>query len=137
MTKHITEQETLYKKLVTNLICGKDISFKEKNFLLFNFLNQSEFYYDVFCDSVYLFMTNDSLETFSLDDSGYARFNFGKLDNCFVGLDLLVREDIVDSEEDIIIYINLALKRLERRLYDKSYSYGFVSNNRINNRNFI
>ena len=126
MTKHMTEQELLYKKLVTNLICVKDVPSKEKNFLLYNFLNQSEYYYDVFCDSIYILMTDDSVETLSLDDTGYARFNFVRLDDFFVGFELLSKKDIASPEDDVVVYINLALERLRNRLYEKSCPFKSV-----------
>lgn len=129
MTKHITEQEMLYKKLVSKLILNNEVSLKEKEFRLFNFLNQSDFYYDVFCESVYQLMTNDSVETISLDDTGYPRVGFICLDDYYVGFELLSKNDIESAEDDIIIYVNLALERLQYRLSMGKFSFQKIAEN--------
>lgn len=128
MTKNLTEQELLFNRLVSELITYKNISNEEKQVSLLNFLSQSEFYYDVFCESVYILMTNDSIDTLSIDNTGYSRFDIIVLnDDNFVGFELLTKEDIVSVNDDIIVYIDLALKRLQTRLLKTSWQKGLNS----------
>lgn len=128
MTKNLTEQELLFNRLVSELITYKNISIEEKQVSLLNFLSQSEFYYDVFCESVYILMTNDSIDTLSIDNTGYSRFDIIVLnDDNFVGFELLTKEDIVSVNDDIIVYIDLALKRLQTRLLKTSWQKGLNS----------
>lgn len=111
----MSTQEKLFKVLVSELICTKmDLSEERENRLI-NFYNQAEYYYDTFCEAVYLLMTNDNIETISLDDFGYAHFNHIG-DNNLIGHALLSKEDIINPSDDIILYIKLALRRLEARL---------------------
>lgn len=117
MVKSDSRQELLFKTLVTDLIRCKDIRMKEKEYRLVNFWNQPEFYYDVFCESIYMLMTDDSVDTLSIDDSGYSRFDIIVLaDDFYPGFELLTKEDIRPDVDDLIVYVDIALSRLRNRL---------------------
>lgn len=117
MVKSLTAQELLYRSLVTKLICCGKLSDKEKNFRLANFWNQAEYFYDIFCESAYIMMTDDTVDALSIDDSGYARFDIIVLnDDFYVGFELLSKDDIQPDVDDVIVYIDLALSRLDSRL---------------------
>ena len=112
----MSTQEMRFKALVSELICCKmDVS-KERENRLLNFYNHAEFYYDAFCESVYMLTTRNNVDTISLDDFGYTHFNYINNDN-ILGYALLTKEDVVSPCDDIITYIELALKRLESRLH--------------------
>lgn len=110
----MSKQEMLYKTLVSKLICNKVTSSEEREKRLFTFYNQSEFYYDVFCESVYMLMTRNSVNTIYLDEFGYTHFEFPN--DKIVGYELLSKEDIISYNDDIILYIELALTRLQNQL---------------------
>lgn len=112
----MSTEEKWFKALVSELICYKMDLSEERERRLLNFHNQAEFYYDVFCESIYILSTRNDVETLSLDDFGYTQFNYINNDNIF-GYALLSKEDIRNSNDDIILYINLALGRLEKRLH--------------------
>lgn len=120
MSKSLTNYELLFKTLVSDLIRSKDFHTGEKEHRLINFWNQSEFYYDVFCESIYLLMTEDSVDTLSIDDVGYSRFDVIVLsDDFFPGFELLTKADIRPDVDDLIVYVDLALSRLENRVKSK------------------
>lgn len=110
----MSTQEMRFKVLVSEMICSKmDVS-EEREKRLLNFYNNAEFYYDNFCESVYMLMTNNNVNNLSLDDFGYTHFDYIK--NNSIGYALLSKVDITNPSDDIIVYIELALKRLEARL---------------------
>ena len=117
MSKSLTNHELRFKTLVSDLIRCKDFHAREKENRLINFWNQSEFYYDVFCESIYMLMTDDSVDTLSIDDVGYSRFDVIVLsDDFFPGFELLTKEDIHPDVDDLIFYVDIALKRLDSRI---------------------
>lgn len=117
MSKPLTNHETSFRTLVSDLIRCKDISVKEKDFRLLNFWNQSEFYYDIFCESIYMLMTDASIDSLSIDDSGYARFDIIVLsDDFYPGFELLTQNDIRSDVDDLIYYVDIALSRLGNRI---------------------
>ena len=112
----MSTQEMRFKALVSEMICCKlDLS-EEREKRLLNFYNHAEFYYEVFCESVYILQTRNNVDSLSLDDFGYTHFNYINTDK-LLGYALLTKEDIVNQNDDIILYIELALKRLEARLH--------------------
>ena len=117
MSKPLSRQERQFRTLVSDLIRCKDIRAKEKEYRLINFWNQSEYYYDVFCESIHMLMTDDSIDTLSIDDGGYTCFDIIVLaDDYYPGYELLTKEDIQAEVDDIIIYIDIALSRLDTRI---------------------
>ena len=63
-----TEEEKAFIKLFTRLICSKSAFEQEKERKMLEFITNSEFYYDVLCEGVYSVMTDDGVETLSLDE---------------------------------------------------------------------
>lgn len=110
----MSKQELLFKTLVSKLICKKVNSPEEQEKQLFEFYNQADFYYEVFCESIYMLMTRNSVNTIFMDEFGDTHLGYSN-DN-IVGYELLCNEDIEDSNDDIIKYIQLALDRLQYRL---------------------
>ena len=110
----MSKQEILFKTLVSNLICSKVASVEEREKRLLTFYSQAELYYDVFCDSVYMLTTNPNVNSLFLDEFGYTHFECSN-DKFFV-CELLRKEDIIGCNDDIILYIDLALGRLQYRL---------------------
>lgn len=117
MSKPLTNHEIRFRTLVSDLIRCKDTRARDKEHRLINFWNQSEFYYDVFCESIYMLMTDSSVDALSIDDAGYARFDIIVLaDDFFPGFELLTKEDIRPDVDDLIVYVDLALSRLDSRI---------------------
>ena len=117
MSKPLTRQETIFRTVVSDLIRCKDIRMKEKEYRLMNFWNQAEFYYDVFCESIYMLMTDTDVDALSIDDAGYTRFDIIVLaDDYYPGFELLTRDDIRSDVDDLIYYVDIALKRLDSRI---------------------
>lgn len=115
----MSAEEKWFKALVTELICYKlDLS-EEREQRLLGFHNQAEFYYGLFCESIYMLSVKNDIETISLDDFGYTHFNYINHDN-IVGYALLSEDDINQPVEDIILYIRMALERLDKRLHGSS-----------------
>lgn len=112
-------QEMRFKALISELICYKMDLSEEREKRLINFHNNAEFYYDVFCESVHILLTRNTVETVSLDNFGYTHFNYINNDN-ILGYALLTKDDVVNPSDDIVTYIELALKRLEKRLHGAS-----------------
>ncbi len=111
----MTAQEKMFKVLVSELICNKIDFSAEREKRLMTFYNHAEYYYEVFCESIHILVTNHDVTSISLDDYGFTRF--GYIDNdTIIGYNLLSREDIVDASRDIIFYVELALARLQKRL---------------------
>lgn len=117
MSKPFTNQEMMFRALVSELIRHKDVPEQDKEYRLVNFWNQPEFYYDVFCESIYILMIDDSIDSLSIDDSGYTRSDIIVLaDDYFPGFELLSKEDMRDDVDDLIVYVDIALSRLSHRL---------------------
>lgn len=126
MSKPLTKHETRFRTLVSDLIRCKEIRVRDKEHRLINFWNQSEFYYEVFCESIYLLMTDDSIDALSIDDAGYTRSDIIVLaDDYFPGFEILTKEDICSDVDDLIVYVDLALSRLDSRIQNirKANSY--------------
>lgn len=111
----MSTQEQLFKTLVSKMICKKMPCSEERESHLLAFYGQSEFFYDMFCEAVYTLMSTNNISTISLDDFGLVRFDAAG-DTCGVGQGLLQLKDITDSGDDIIVYVDLALSRLQNRL---------------------
>lgn len=110
----MSKQEFLFKSLISKLICSKVASAEEREKRLLAFHGQSELYYDVFCDSIYILATNPNANSIFLDEFGYTHFECSN-PNVFV-YELLRKEDIISCNDDIILYVDLALGRLQCRL---------------------
>lgn len=111
-----TEEELAFIKLFSRLICTKSAFNSEKERQLFEFIINSEFYYDVLCEAIYSVMTDDGVETLSLDDKGYARLNLFSPIGFDSGFELLSKDDVSNPHDDVIVYVNLVLKRLMQRV---------------------
>lgn len=117
MSKPLTNQEALFRALVSDLIRCKDIRAKEREHRLVNFWNQADYYYDIFCESIYMLMTDDSVDALSIDDAGYSRFDIIVLnDDFYPGFELLTKDDIRSDVDDLIYYVEIALSRLDSRI---------------------
>lgn len=111
----MSTQEKLFTSLVSKLICKK-VSFPaEREKQLISFYNLKELHYDNFCESVYILMSTNNISTISLDDFGYTRHDT-LADANGIGYELLSKEDISSPYDDVIVYIELGLKRLQERL---------------------
>ncbi len=110
----MSKQERMFNRLVYEMICYKAKSKDEKEKRLFNFFSQSEFHYDVFCDSVYILMTKNNNNTIFLDEFGHTHFDY--INDSVFAYELLCSKDIEGYNDDIIKYIDLALFRLENRI---------------------
>lgn len=111
----MSTQEKLFKTLVSKMICKTRPCSEEREQRLLAFYNQSEFLYDVFCESVYTLVTTNNIGSISLDDFGCTRFDSAG-DECGAGQTLLSQKDVMASCDDIIAYVDLALNRLQNRL---------------------
>ena len=111
----MSTQEKLFKTLVSKMICNKSPETNGREHRLLDFYNQSEHLYDVFCDAVYALVTTNNINTVSLDDEGHTRLNADG--NIGGGRYLLLsNQDVVYGCDDIIVYIDLALSRLQKHL---------------------
>ena len=111
----MSTHEKLFKTLISKMICKKMPCSEEREQRLLAFYSQSEFFYDMFCESVYTLVSTNNISVISLDDFGCTQFDAAG-DNCGAGQGLLYRKDITDSCDDIIVYVDLALSRLQNRL---------------------
>ena len=111
----MSTQEKLFKTLVSKMICKKMPCSEEREQRLLAFYSQSEFFYDMFCESVYTLVSTNNISVISLDDFGHTQFD-SVGENCGVGQALLSQKDVACPSDDIIIYIDLALQRLQNRL---------------------
>lgn len=111
-----TEEEKVFVKLFTKLICIRTSFDSEKERKMLEFITNSEFYYDVLCEAVYSVMTDDGVETLSLDETGFSRLNLFTPLGFDAGFELLSKDDVSSPNDDVIIYINLILQRLMQRV---------------------
>ncbi len=111
----MSTQEKLFKTLVSKMICKKMSCSEERERNLLAFHGQSEFFYDMFCEAVYTLVSTNNISVISLDDFGRVQFDAAG-DNCGVGQGLLCEKDVNISCDDIIVYVDLALSRLQNRL---------------------
>lgn len=117
MSKPLTSQEAMFRNLVSDLIRCKDIRAKEKEHRLINFWNQADYYYDIFCESVYMLMTESDVDALSIDDAGYSCFDIIVLnDDFYPGFELLTKADVRPDVDDLIHYVDIALSRLDVRI---------------------
>ena len=80
-----------------------------------DFKLESERNYDLFCDNIYELMMSHKGNLF-IDERGFSYIN-GHPYNCkHVYFELLTSEDVAEEKEDVIEYIDLALKRLSWHL---------------------
>ena len=111
-----TEEELAFIKIFTRLICAKSVFEHEKERRMLEFITNAEFYYDVLCEAIYSVMTDDGVETLSLDDKGYARLNLFSPIGFDSGFELLSKDDVSNPCDDVIVYINVVLQRLLQRV---------------------
>ena len=111
-----TEQELLFTKLYSKLICSNSVFNHEKERKVMEFINNSEFYYDVFCEAIYSVMTDDRVETLSLDEKGHIRLNLCSPLPFDAGFELLSKDDVSNPNDDVIVYVNIVLHRLMQRV---------------------
>ncbi len=110
-----TEEEKAFIKLFTRLICKRSAFEHEKERNMLEFITNAEFYYDVLCEGVYSVMTDDGVETLSLDEKGFSRLNLFSPLGFDAGFELLSKDDVSNPNDDVIVYINIVLQRLMQR----------------------
>lgn len=111
-----TEEELAFIKIFTRLICAKTTFEHEKERRMLEFITNSEFYYDVLCEAVYSVMTDNGVETLSLDEKGFSRLNLFSPLAFDAGFELLSKDDVSNPNDDVIVYINVVLQRLLQRV---------------------
>ena len=111
-----TQQEKHYQKLIINMIehqyYGK-IEIKEQK--LFDFFENEEQYYEIFCDFVYAFIKNKDTQLLTIDDNGKSYIDLHNKMPEHYYFDVLNSNDRCNDckSEELIYYIDLALNRME------------------------
>lgn len=116
-----TPQQKKFEKLVTTMILNEPCIISKK-VVLEDFRFDSDRYYDIFCDEIFEFSQEKSAGVF-IDERGFTHSERGPWMNNHICLTLLTSEDLREDEDDIIIYIDLALNNMERTLSQFSPSF--------------
>lgn len=110
-----TPQQKKFEKLITNIIlCEPFINSRAG--VLEDFRLESEHYYDIFCDKVFEIACVKHQGVLLIDERGQTYC--GKCPNTphHVFFQILSEDDLKTDADDIIVYIELALKHLEEQL---------------------
>lgn len=109
-----TKMQIRFEYLINEIIKAEPF-ITARDVVLEDFRLESERNYDLFCDNVYDLMMSHKGNLF-IDERGFSYIN-GHPYNCkHVYFELLTSEDVAEEKEDVIEYIDLALKRLSWHL---------------------
>lgn len=112
-----TLHELKFERLIHSIIDMMATSDEEKCHLIEEFNNHSDVYYDCFCDVIYYLSTaGGGVNTLSIDERGKSYLNIKTKEKGHIYFDVLTMEQPVPSFEDIILYIDIALKELEEKI---------------------
>ena len=110
-----TPQQKKYERLITSII-KSNAYVMERRRLLDDFLEDCELFYDLFCEKIYDFFEERTKGTLFVDESGRVHINPKARKAHHVYFEVLSDVDYMEMSEDVVDYINLALKRLEAQV---------------------
>lgn len=112
-----TVHEQKFERLIHSIIDMMAAAESEKEQLIDEFDRHSDVCYDCFCDVVYYLSTaGGGSNTLSVDDRGKSYLNIKNKEKGHIYFDVLTLEDPVPLTQDIILYIDIALKELEAKI---------------------
>lgn len=109
-----TEHHKRFEVLVNEIIKAEPF-ITSRDVVLEDFKLESERNYDLFCDNIYDLMMSHKGNLF-IDERGFSYVNGHPETIKHVYFELLTSEDVAEEKEDVIEYIDLALKRLSWHL---------------------
>lgn len=109
----ISKRESKFKSSMIGVI-ERHIEDPEKKYeLLKEFYENEEYYYDLFCDLIYLFSVDKDTGKLYIDMHGITHLNEKYNDEKEFLIQILSHEDFDPHCSDIGQYIDIALKKLE------------------------
>ncbi len=112
-----TVHEQKFERLIHSIIDLMAKTEEEKSFLTEQFDQNSGICYDCFCDVIYyISRSSGGSNTLSIDEQGKSHLNIRNKNNEHLYFDVMTLEDPVPLYEDIVLYIDIALNELEKRI---------------------
>lgn len=109
----ISKRERKFKSSMIGVI-ERHIKEPEKKYeLLKEFYENEEYYYDLFCDLIYLFLVDEDTGKLYIDMHGITHIDEKYSDEKELLIQILSQEDFDPSCSDIGKYIDIALRKLD------------------------
>lgn len=110
-----TPHQKKFEKLITAIILCEPL-LNSRASVLEDFKLESEHYYDIFCDKVFEIALLKNRGIVMVDERGFTYSEKRPNANHHVYFQVLTDEDLKTEADDVIVYIDLALKHLEEQL---------------------
>lgn len=110
-----TPHQKKFEKLVTSIILCEPL-LNSRTGVLEDFKMESEHYYEVFCDKVFEIALLKNQGILMIDERGLTYSDKHPNTSHHIYFQILTDEDLRTEADDVIVYIDLALRHLEEHL---------------------